>query len=359
MDVNSWNINTLKERLKYYKKRLDSCKDNDERIKLFKAVNQLEDFIEDETTKEKKPHYQYIARLDREESSYYSNFLPIILNTNEYLVKNNIILNDELHSINISKNKILSTTKDFYHRINGIYKEKFDEYYDYNHIYINFLSSESNSKYGGYIRKLKGYPECYINLYLYNSIYDISSSVHEHAHAIASSINDEHIGNYYINEVESIFFEILYLDSIEYEEYTKEQVLNAKEASVLFFNNSFHIIGAKYITSLKGINDEKKAKDIIKSNYSVDDESTEEVLYNSLSSYTNYVISYLIAIELFYIYKRNEFAGLKLLKRIIDMNTLNEKEIITELNSMGIKLGKNLPKFYKNYLNKETSKTLH
>ena len=360
MKVNNWNINTLKERLKYYRNLLNKSKNNDERMKLFQAVNALEEYIDEFNTTYKTPKYQHIAKIDREQADNYQEFLPIILDSNEYLIKNNIHLNDQLQSINISKDKILTTTRDFYYEINDIFLEKYLDYYENNGIYINFNNTNSDDKYSGVIRCVPGFNECYINIYLFNNIYDITTSIHEHGHAIAAAIKDNHLRNPYLNEVEGIFFELAYLDSIDYDEFTKEQVLNTKEATVLTYNEHIYSIGAKYLTSLQGIKKKKKATKIIQDTFSIDSKNTKYLLSTSLDYYTNYAISFLIAIELLQIYKKNQYAALKLLKNIISINTTDEKEILSELKSMGIHPGKNLAKFYNNYLGiKSTSKSLH
>lgn len=360
MKVNSWSTNTLKERLKYYKNLLNKSKDNDERLRIFRAVSALEEYIDEYNTNYKTPKYQHIAKLDREQVDNYKEFLPIILDSNEYLIKNHICLNNQLQNINISKGKILTTTRDFYYELNDIFLEKYLDYYENNGIYINFNTTGIDEKYCGVIRCIPGFDECYINITLFNSIYDIATSIHEHGHAVAAAMHSKHLNNPYLNEVEGIFLELVYLDGIDYGEYTKEQVLNTKEATVLTYNEHLNCIGAKYITSLRGVQDEKIAKEIIQETYTVDNKDAEIVLTTPLNSYANYAISFLIAIELLQIYKRNQYAALKILKNIINMDTTNEKEIISELKSMGIHPGKSLAKFYNNYLGiKSTSKSLH
>ena len=50
---------------------------------------------------------------------------------------------------------------------------------------------------------------------------------------------------------------------INYEDFTKDQVMNTRRSCVSIYNSILNCIDAKYITSLEGISDKEKARSII------------------------------------------------------------------------------------------------
>ena len=363
MHVNSWDTNLLKKRLEYYKRLLKEEKDNDQITNILKAINSIEKLIEEmkgNNVATKKPSYQYTLKKDKELKGSYKEFLPIVIESSNYLLNNNIDLTIHNKNTNISKDQILTSTRDFFYDINDIYLERYLDYYENDRIFINFTNYEENASFSGTTNCLDGVNECYINISFYNQLFDICTSIHEHGHAIANSLNSNHKINPYINEVESIFFELLYLDKIDYNDYSKETVLKTKENSVCLYTKPIYYVGAKNITTLQGIANENEAKKMIKKTFALPSSDITYILTKPLDNYINYAISFLIAIELLYIYKRNEYAALKVLRKIIELNSTNETSIYNELTSMGIKPGKNFEKFFKDYLEiKSISKTLH
>lgn len=359
MNVKSWDIKLLKEKLKYYQKLLSRTKDLKEKERLYKTVKSYQSFIDDYYRIYKRPKYSYISRTDREFFEQTSQVIPILIGANTYILNNRLLFQAKPSSIKISKDTILTTTRDFYHHIKGIFLEKYEEYYQNESIYINFLKPTSN-QIGGNIVRPEGANEAFININVFNGLYDIATSIHEHGHAIGASINEKHTKNALINEIESIFFELLYLDNIDNQEYNYEEIRNAKESSISMYHGCLNEIDTKYMTTLKGITDQKESIKIIKTKYDIETEYLDSIIFTPLKELVNYALSYLIAVELFLLYKKNNYAALSILEKLIRINSNNEDKVLSMLNSVGIIPGKNLAKFYKQYLNiKGTSKTLH
>ena len=206
----------------------------------------------------------------------------------------------------------------------------------------------------------EGVNEAFININTFNGLYDIATSIHEHGHAIGASINENHLHNPFVNEIESIFFELLYLDTVDKNEYDFDEIKKAKTTSISMYHGCLNNIDCKYMTTLTGITDKKRTLDIIRKKYELDEEYIDDILLCPLNELVNYATSYLVAVELFLLYKRNSYAALKILEQIIRIESYDEEAILNTLKDLGITPGKSLKSFYKQFLNiKGTSKQLH
>ena len=359
MHVKSWNINDLKDRFNYYKNLLKRTKSSEEKDNIVKAILSYKYFIDDYYKKYPKPSFSSIVKQDRNFFEEAPITTTVLVNANNYILSNGINLKDNIVNINISKDKILTTTRDFYENIGGIFFEKYQEYYDRGSIYINFTSFQ-NKNIGGNILRPEGETAAYININTFHSLFDIATSVHEHAHAIGASINEVHLKDPLINELESIFFELLYLDSIDKTEYDFDNIKSTKEASLSMYHRDLNSVDAKYISTLQGLSDRNKIISVIRDKYDIEDEFLDDILLDSMQSFSTYSLSYLIAIELFLLYKKNNYAALNILEQLIKNNKFEENILFDILESYRITPGKNLKSFYKQFLNiKGTSKSLH
>ena len=359
MKEKTWDVHTLNNRLNYYQKLLTKAKTQEEKMALYKTIKSYQEFISTFHNRYKKPSFSYIAQADRNFFEKSIQTISILLDANNYIVSNGINLTAEASNIIVPKEKIITATNDFYNYIGGIYLERYNEYYQTGAIYIKF-SKAANNKLGGDILIPEGVNEAFINVNSFNGLFDIATSVHEHGHAIGTSINKNHLRNPFVNEVETIFFELLYLDTIDKNEYDFEEIKKAKAASIFIYNGYLNSIDFKYMTTLKGISDRKRAQEIIREKYELDADYIDGELLYPLDNLVNYATSYLVAIELFLLYKRNSYAALNILEQIIRIESYNEEDILNTLHNYGIIPGKNLKAFYKQYLNiKGTSKKLH
>lgn len=353
MKYRSWELSTLKEKLKYYKKLLSNTTDYHEQERLTTIIDSYEEHIEDITTiPQKKSSLEKRFKLDQEYIKKVEETLKIILEANELLENNNYPRN--LFSINTSKEQILTTTKSFYNGIGGIFNDIYEDYYKTNAIYINFIPNYDNSQCGNIFRP-RGIQEAFINIMLFNNPYDIATSIHEHSHAISSSIMEDHVDNDLLGEVDSIFFELLYTDSLSIKEYTKEQIKNLKEITIGIRNRLFNSIDIKNIIYTKNIRDIKTITKLTNNKYYLEEDEINSIIHSSLSIYIKYALSYLIAIELYYIYKRCESKALYTLEEIINIDEDEELIVLKVLQELGIYPGRNFKRFNKEYI-KGTSK---
>ncbi len=339
-----WTISTLKEKLIFYKRLLAKTKDPQEQRKLVETIHSYERFIREFTTPCKAISYQQICKNDQKEKNDLNEILPILLKASNTITSSNVRFPNTLFSINTSKETILKETKSFYSIIGGIYKDKYDEYYDTNAIYINFISNYDNFLCGRTLRP-NGIAECFINISLLNNPYDIATSIHEHAHAISSSICEDHIEHPILGEVESIFFELVFLDMLTKYDYSPDQINNLKNVTIGAHTRTLCSVEAKNITTLSGIKDPNKAKKVIQELYPFDDEETSSIISSPLSEFTRYGLSYLIATELFLIYKRSEAKALSILEEIIRIDSEEEGIILKVLQELSINPGNNFQRF--------------
>lgn len=162
----------------------------------------------------------------------------------------------------------------------------------------------------------------------------LSTLVHEEGHAIASLLNskrykDDNCG--YFLEIESIFFELIGND------YFKKELNNpAFSLDSLYKISSFDYIAKKILEQKRLATECFKKHNPINPTQTLKDESLRQCLFdlnlngNLINSYMKYLVGFIIAIELFEIYKKDQELAFEYLKDIVKNSTdENEYEQIT------------------------------
>ena len=81
----------------------------------------------------------------------------------------------------------------------------------------------------------------------------------------------------------------------------------------------------------------------------MDNDEINDIISSPLSNYLNYGLSYLIAIELYYIYKRCDYKALDILEEIIRIDSEEEDIILKYLQDLSITPGNNFQRFNKEH----------
>lgn len=176
----------------------------------------------------------------------------------------------------------------------------------------------------------------------------LSTLVHEEGHAVASLINprrytDDNCG--YFLEIESIFFELIGND------YFKKELNNpAFSLDTLYKISSYDYIAKKILEQKRLATECFRKNNPINPNRHLTDDSLRECLIDlnlngcQINFYMKYLVGFIIAIELFEIYKKDKELAFEYLKEIVK-NTTSENEY--EQIARNVTPNKSLIKFKK------------
>ena len=76
-----------------------------------------------------------------------------------------------------------------------------------------------------------------------------------------------------------------------------------------------------------------------------DKEEIQDILQSNIEGHFNYVVSYMVAIELYYKYKENKEEAIALLDEIIMMNCERAREYLEGINKLGINIGEHVNEY--------------
>lgn len=355
----------IKKRIIYYKVLLKKTTNQKKRKLIEEAITSLQIFYNEfygHTSSQKRNFSMRAVELDDKGIlSIYKDFLPYI-----YQVYEGVFAQDkskenfyQLQYINTKKDKIISTTKDFYNNIGDVFAKKTNFLYENKKIHISFYKCIDNDTISALTYKVKNFDEIYIRIGLQNSIEDYLSSFHEHSHAISSLINSEHIESDFqkcLSEVDSYFFELVGLDYLKNNGVSQNDIDNYLINFGEFIRNVTNFIIGKNIIYKKDDINKIHSVDEIANIYikilGYDKESAVNMAMSELRNYIAYLTSALVAVELYLQYKTDNNLALENLKKIINLKRYNFIEYIKELEKMKIIPGEHFIDFY-NIVNKK------
>lgn len=228
---------------------------------------------------------------------------------------------DKLDFYNYSNDDLLSMTNDFYKELGKKYYKLFNDVYHKS----NLNCSDSNSTSSIFIDN-----SFYLSVNKDGTVDDIVSFIHEYGHGISSLINHDHLydsNKFLYREIDTLFYELIANDYI-INNISKRDGLNLANINLADYleaaNNVMKCKKSLLFTSFM----QKINKDYIiyKRCYLEDDINIE-----------SYLIDYLFAIELHYIYKIDKEKTLYILDNIIKMNNKSSKDYYDEIVKLGLK----------------------
>ena len=228
-----------------------------------------------------------------------------------------------------SEEEILDLTNDFYNRQNRKWKTLFGKVFNERRNNLSF-SEESDTPMMLHIPYLEYF---YISIPKTGDVREECSAVHEYAHAVADLINPRADGMYYkkiLLEVPSLFMELISCDFFKYKSSTPmEYTIRQKQlldTMILYFDEIYEQhSGSK-----------------------IEEERTYTLASNLVSSGLDrlmYAFSYLVAIELLYIYYNNREKAIHYLDQIIQMQ--DQDNILEKLAALKITPGEHLNRYQK------------
>ena len=339
----NWTVDTLQLRLDYLRDMYDKETDEEKKQMIAYDIECLDNYID-----------CYFDLAIEETPSFWKKFQTIKTNLqslkflwpdyNEFYEETiNTQLPDlEIKKCSLSKDDLLTLTHDFYKSLNRYFFGNFMKNFRVRRNHIKFVNEIENDA-EGFTTPIRTTKEAYIKICRLNTIEDYMSVVHEYGHAITLQINPYHLAydKRYFIETTSIFMELLASD------YYQSQT-NNNDASINKINNHIEFIDdAKKIKMILSLMEEEKN---LEQKFSSTKEMrkhlnrnlfTDDCFNKSFNSASNpdeeFLSSYIIAIELYMLYKEDKDKALDTLKRIILLNEMpDEEQYYSNIKRLGI-----------------------
>ena len=171
---------------------------------------------------------------------------------------------------------------------------------------------------------------------------DVMTTIHEYMHATSRSINPYHFveDKYVFGELDTSFIEIIaadYLDKLFKTNGTIIKAFNHMERSseALELTDTFKIIDYEDKQNDNFITN-KQLKCAAKMACNLSGEELEELLYMPDTEPETYVISYIMAVELYDLYLQDQEKALFILHKIIEMNCDSLEDYYKEIKKLNL-----------------------
>lgn len=251
----------------------------------------------------------------------------------------------ENDSTDLSFNEITELLNDFFK--NATNKETYDLFAK---IYIQnkdntYFINKSFKKYTGEIIYLDYFKKAYISVFKEKTFRDLTTFAHEYGHAI------QFYSNYsfamfsqefeLFDEIISTFYELICIDYFSNKDFKKPAILTGYKNLMLQISNAKLL--QNEISILTDINNEClwNKKDPIENIYKISlvipSDLTDQLIDEMPGDLYQYVFAFLIATNLFMIYKEDQDKALFLIKEIINLkHNMNTEEYFNKLRDFGI-----------------------
>ena len=223
-----------------------------------------------------------------------------------------------------SDNQILSLVDNFYANFdNELYLWFLEAFKDREHT-VKFKDlKDNNGKTDGTTIFIDGVRKNFITIYRRDNVETYQCAVHEYGHVIASLINPE--VSYtdrddFFTEVASIFPELVAL----YENGTNEEriqnLYHLYTTFVTYIDSAEYLCLHSPVLNTWADNKYKMSTtffNTLKKDYDIDEECFEETLSTTIEDDGIYVLSFIVAVELFHIYKEDKKKALEIFKNLL------------------------------------------
>ena len=320
--------------------RLKKGKSNQERAEINRNIRSIEDFIQElEVLGEFASTKECL-----ETSSLYLRTHPFLIDDIKSARYNETFLFPfELkeNKEKFSKDAILSMTHDFYKSFDKEFFKIFNEIFKERYTNVTF-GNMADDNVEACTFGIPYFNKVYMKIRQSEGLSPIYSSIHEYAHAIAFTMNHFNLMSnkkLFLEESYSLFFELLLTDFL-----AKKQNLNHvyDYAYNIFGDNVSLAYNANEMINLTKLFDEIGCK----KNKTFKREALKRFNYNSEyidlinSDVLRYTIpnlfGYLVAIELYELYKFDREKAIYVLKKLMMLNNLTELEYYKEMKKLGI-----------------------
>lgn len=362
----AWSLDDIKKRILKYKLALLKEKDFSRKELLKETINSLEGVIKYFHTELSNRHqtFREVYRTDKNLIDSYYKLNPLILNFCDNFSDEEIDFIDTLNTNkNINSTDIMNVVKDFFDSIQDPrFKYIFDSLYSNHEFYTKFRpATKQNTKNNtGITFNIFNTPEVFFLINYSRNINDYLATTHEYAHGISFKLNEYNsidFGKYPFNETDAIFFEMLMNEKLsKKKEYEIDALVTDIDRFYDYALDSVLIQSKIELHSLLEHNSKLRKSDIydfLLNEQRLDTETARDVLYKEMYCSYNYVISYLTAIELLFLYRSD---SKKALDALFDLITLKDSSSIEHLdmlrNKYGILIGANTHLYFNEIKNR-------
>lgn len=367
----NWNIDDLKKLLSKYRKKAISTIDENLRAEYECTINNILEIIDSYNEMVNQPcnhrnsiiipnAHVDVIRDDINKHRLYFPYFSLIKKFRDDMDGTAIELQDNLQRINTSQAKIVTVTTDFYHQFKGPFQESYDTLAASFGNRLYFRKPNRNELYGGNTYSVYGTNEVFIETIKANTLHDYISLIHESSHGITCKLNQDIMwdwGKYCLIEVDSLFFEMIGTEYVSRINNVLEDGIKTKIATFKDHLYSADIICSKLEMysklSTKDLKNKRTVAQFYKKEIGYDKTLTFDAMYSRIQEYMHYVISYLIAIELYIIFINDQNRALDLLYKIVMLKDLSNEGYLLKVRELGVEPGKNVQEYYRLLLNEE------
>lgn len=348
-----WNKEFLLKKRSQYKKLLKRCCNPEEEIKLLNTLYSIEyvlDFMYSTEEESEKISFKDIRYNESDYFSYYRELVPYISNFAKKFSQDDFFEFRTLKHYNLSKDDILATTSMFYNSLDNRFSKPFNRMFEKNKQWIRY-SKDNDTCYT--------FPIYNTNIVLmllgcFNTIEDYATTSHEYGHGIDISYNQaeiEALDRIPFAEVVSIFMEMINGQFLDEQCFSPKELLNydinsfTKYLELGIIANEKNNITDMFNSSKLFSN--KQAIKYLKDKVHMEDFGIEQVLYDPISEQFPYVISYLVAIELYLIYLEDKDEALNIVYNFMKMKECSIEDYVCFFKKSGAEIGKNTEEYAK------------
>ena len=320
------------------RKEIENCKEElKELISKTKDVDQKKDYLfylyqvntlDDD---EDKRHISYSKKLRELERIYqenkdlyqvlidFNNSLSTDVDNIKIIADNYDNLKDSFPKFKFSKKQSIALARNFYHNIDPTFLNIFDNILDQNTL---FIKKKITQKYIGFNYFIGGINKNYIEIKKKGNYTDYLTIVHEVGHAINNIYNPKaYYELNYFDELVSLFMELVAIYEGKHI-FNKNLLIYENADNLVYyfdliktFNNHQKLIDIMYASQINKFN--KKFIKTVNDNMSYEKKDIKDIIDTNFYIDGDYAISYIMALELLYIYKHNKKEAIELLKELM------------------------------------------
>ncbi len=340
-------INSIYDILNYYNKHIQKQKTQIPHPKKAKALN-----TQAHMTNRAKSLFHDIIYYDLELTKDFGEYFPIVRRFAEEFNYNSIQIDENLSKIRLPNRHIVTMSETFYHQCKGIFSETFDHLSSRFPTHLNFRKPEPNLPYGGQTMAIYNTDQIFIDIVKAGNFQDFITMIHESSHGITNLLNPNIIEDsckYAFLEVDAIFFELIGGESVSQKLNKDTEIHQIKLATFKDYLYSANLICSKADTyarlSRRELNNPKLVRHVCQE-FGYSKIYIQDILQSYMHDFFHYVIAYLTAIELYLIYQEDSEYALDLVHKIIMLKEMNQHDYLKAIKKLGINPGANTKKYY-------------
>lgn len=249
-------------------------------------------------------------------------------------------LNYDYNPKYITHDEVLTLVHDFFRDIDEEFFKYFLEIFNNRYKLIRFTdksSSINNRECDGYCIFADGVRKNYISVIDETGLPKLINLTHEIGHGILNLYNSKFLYNSYdefLSEVGSLFFEIVINYELGRKINSYESALESVQTLDEYSNMSNDLVLHEILSDIWRKNKYRSGVTFyfkLKKEYGFSIGQVKDSINSSIENDGKYVIGYMLALELFHIYKQDKKSSIELLKKMINYGPYDSYEIINSI----------------------------